>query len=257
MHIQEKVLARIQEHGSEITVTDTNLLYEEKGRFRVLGFADGDVQGAMDLDDPRRIVLEYPRAIIHLMEHNEPGFERAFIIGHGIGTIAGYFADRDMRTAEISPAIASISRTYFGYAGPEVNVGEGRQLLNQETDGSLDYIVLDAFTEKGTPWHLFTREFWSLAHRKLNERGAVLLNVFGRGQRDSFIDAVWAGLSEAFAHIRGFALPPDDPRDITNRILVGGKRAAQAKLGQMAGFQPAEPERGTVLEDEMFGYRQE
>lgn len=257
MNRQEEILVRIQENGSEITVMDTNFLYEEKGRFRVLGFADGDVQGAMDLDDPRRIVLEYPRAIIHLMEHNEPGFERAFIIGHGIGTIAGYFAQRDMRTAEISPTIAALSRTYFGYAGPEANAGDGRELLNREADGSLDYIVLDAFTEKGTPWHLFTREFWSMADRKLNERGAILLNVFGRGQRDSFIDAVWAGLSEAFTYAQGFALPPDDPRDITNRILVGGKRGIQAKLGQMAGFEPAEPERGTVLEDEMFGYRQE
>ncbi|MEJ8303552.1 fused MFS/spermidine synthase [Saccharibacillus sacchari] len=257
MNIQEEILTRIQENGSEIIVTDTNILYEEKGRFRVLGFANGDVQGAMDLDDPQRIVLEYPRAIIHLMEHNEPGFERAFVIGHGIGTIAGYFAQHDIRTAEISQAIASISRTYFGYAGPEVNVGDGRQLLNRETDGSLDYIVLDAFTEKGTPWHLFTREFWSLADRKLNEQGVILLNVFGRGQRDSFVDAIWAGLSEAFAYTQGFALPPDDPRDTANRILVGGKRSVQAKLGQMVGFERSEPECGTVLEDEMFGYRQE
>ena len=256
MKNEEEIRIRVREPGSEITVTDTNFLYEEKGRFRVLGFADGDVQGAQDLDDPQRIVLEYPRAIVHLMERNAPEFERAFIIGHGIGTIAGYFADRDMRTAEISPAVASLSRTHFGYAGPEVNVGDGRELLEREADGSLDYIVLDAFTEKGTPWHLFTREFWTLAHRKLNESGTLLLNVFGRGLRDSFIDAVWAGLSDVFAYTRGFALPPDDPRDTTNRILVGGKRRIQAKLGQMAGFESAEPERGTVLEDEMFGYGQ-
>ena len=256
MNVPNKIKNRIEEHGSTIKVIDMNLLDEEKGRFRVLSFADDDIQGVIDLDNPKRIVLEYPRAIIHLMEQNSPGFERAFIIGHGIGTIAGYFGDRDMRTAEISPTIAQWSRTYFGYNGAAVGVGDGRERLEQEADGSLDYIVLDAFTEKGTPWHLFTREFWNLTKRKLNERGMILLNVFGRGQRDSFVDAVWAGLSEVFEHTQGFALPPDDPRDTTNRILVGSTCTVTFKIGQMAGFQISEPNIGTILEDEMFGYSQ-
>ncbi|NGZ75282.1 spermidine synthase [Saccharibacillus alkalitolerans] len=249
-----ELLRRAEEPGFEVAVYETDELYGEKGRFRVLQFADGDVQGALDLNDPKRIVLEYPRAIVHLMEHNDPGFERAFIVGHGIGTIAGHFAGRDIRTAEISPTIAEWSRTFFGYAGPAAGIGDGRELLEREADGSLDYIVLDAFTEKGTPWHLFTREFWKLARRKLNESGTILLNVFGRGRRDSFVEAVWAGLSETFAHTRGFALPTDDPRDPTNRILVGAKRPIQGKLRRMAGFEPSEPEPGTVLEDVMFGY---
>ena len=249
-----EIRAKRRENGSEIAVIDTDVLYEEKGRFRVLEFANGDVQGALDLDNPDRIVLEYPRAIAHLMELGNPDFERAFIIGHGIGTIARHFAGRDVRTAEISGTIAEWSREYFGYAGPEVKIGDGRELLDEEPDGSLDYIVLDAFTERGTPWHLFTREFFELAERKLGERGAILLNVFGKGRRDSFTEAVWAGLSETFARVRGFALPADDPRDAVNRILAGAKIPVEAKLRQMAGFRPSDPEIGTVLEDGMFGY---
>lgn len=247
-------LCRAVESGHEVTVGETNELYGEKGRFRVLQFADGDVQGALDLNRPERIVLEYPRAIIHLLEQNAPEFERAFIIGHGIGTIAGHFAGRDIRTAEISPAIAQWSRTYFGYGGPEVSVGDGRELLAQEPDGSLDVIVLDAFTEKGKPWHLFTREFWQLAERKLHGNGLLLANVFGRGRRDSFVDAVWAGLSETFAYRRGFVLPQDHPHEPANRVLIASNRPIAAKLGQMAGFEESDPEPGTVLEDEMFGY---
>lgn len=247
-------LCRAKESDSEVLVGDTDELYGEKGRFRVLQFADGDVQGALDLNRPDRIVLEYPRAIIHLLEQNAPEFERAFIIGHGIGTIAGYYAGRDIRTAEISPAVAEWSRSYFGYDGPEISIGDGRELLAQEADGSLDAIVLDAFTEKGKPWHLFTREFWTLADRKLQDHGLLLLNVFGRGRRDSFVDAVWAGLSETFAYRRGFALPQEHPHETANRVLVASKRPISAKLGQMAGFEESDPEPGTVLEDEMFGY---
>ncbi|OWA33997.1 spermidine synthase [Saccharibacillus sp. O16] len=249
-----ETIAQAKEFGSEIRVGDTTELYGEKGRFRVLQFANGDIQGARDLDQPERIVLEYPRAMIHLMEQNHPTLERIFILGHGIGTIAGYFADHDVRAAEISPIIAEWSRSYFGYAGPEVLVGDGRSLLAQEADGSLDVIVLDAFTEKGRPWHLFTREFWRLAERKLQDQGSIVLNIFGRGRRDSFVDAVWAGLSDTFAHQRGFILPSGELHDPANYVLIASKQPIEAKLSQMADFEESEPGLGTVLEDEMFGF---
>lgn len=72
----------------EIQVYETTELYGERGRFRVLQFSGDAIQGALDLDHPRRVVFEYPRAMIHLMEAGEPYFEDVFLIGHGIGTIA-------------------------------------------------------------------------------------------------------------------------------------------------------------------------
>lgn len=247
-----KLLHRERDGGSVISVHETRELYGEKGRFRVLEFANGDAQGALDLDNPERIVLEYPRAIVYLMEQNDPAFERAFVIGHGIGTISRHFADRTIRTAEISAKMIELSRLYFGYDG-QVEVGDGRELLSLEADGSLDYVVLDAFTEKGVPWHLFTRECFQTAADKLDERGAIIINMFGRGRRDVHTEAVWATLGDVFPHVKGFALPPDDPRDPMNRILVGSHRIVEAKLRQMAGFVRDDPERGTVLTDEMFG----
>ncbi|GGO06535.1 spermidine synthase [Saccharibacillus kuerlensis] len=248
-----ELLYRERERESEIAVYDTNELYGEKGCFRILQFSNGDVQGAMDLENPSRIVLEYPRAIVHLMEQNNLSFERAFVIGHGIGTVSGHFADRSVKTAEISAAIVKLSRNYFGYVGADVEIGDGRDSLERESDGLLDYIVLDAFTEKGTPWHLFTRECFLTAHRKLDEQGVLLLNVFGQGRRDAKTEAIYATLADVFPHVRAFGLRQEDPRDPMNRILVGGKRPIEAKIRKMAGFEESEPEYGTVLEDSMFG----
>ncbi|WP_430092480.1 hypothetical protein [Paenibacillus cisolokensis] len=62
----------------ELKVYDTAELYGVKGRYRVLEFSDQAVQGAMDLDDPARIVLEYPRAI-----NAASGFGRVFQDGVG------------------------------------------------------------------------------------------------------------------------------------------------------------------------------
>lgn len=61
------VLTQIRDHDETITIYETNELYGEMGRFRVMAFHDDAVQGVLDLRDPARIVLEYPKAMLHLM----------------------------------------------------------------------------------------------------------------------------------------------------------------------------------------------
>ena len=111
MHIQFKEFS----HNHEITVYDTQELYGEKGNFRVLQFLDEAVQGAIDLNNPQRIMFEYPRAMIHLMEVNNPSFEDVFVIGHGIGTIASRFSDKRFKIAELDDKVVELSKRYFGY----------------------------------------------------------------------------------------------------------------------------------------------
>jgi spermidine synthase len=60
------LLAKESSPFNEIEVYDTTQLYGEMGKFRFLQFSDHAVQGAIDLKNPKRIVLEYPRAIVHL-----------------------------------------------------------------------------------------------------------------------------------------------------------------------------------------------
>ena len=77
----------------------------------------------------------------------------------------------------------SFAATYFNYGLNNVLIGDGRQLLAEQADGRLDYIVLDAFTKEGTPRHLSTLEFFRLAKEKLGDRGMLLLNRDGEGKR--------------------------------------------------------------------------
>jgi spermidine synthase len=150
LHILFKELS----NNHEITVYDTDELYGERGRFRVLQFSDGAVQGAMDCNNTERIVLEYPRAIIHLMECNNPSFEDVFVIGHGIGTVAGCFSEKRCKVAEVDEKVVEASKRFFSYPNTNVLIGDGRHILERETSHSYDYIILDAFTGKGTPQHL-------------------------------------------------------------------------------------------------------
>ncbi|MDP4095804.1 fused MFS/spermidine synthase [Paenibacillus sp. P96] len=233
----------------EIKVYDTTELYGEKGSFRVLEFSNQAMQGALDLNHPQRILFEYPRAIIHLMEYNGPDFEDAFLIGHGIGTIAGYFADRRFKVAELDRQVVELSRAYFGSSTEQVMIGDGRELLKGEEADRYDFVIVDAFTEKGTPRHLISREFFRLAAEKLHPDGAVIMNLIGRGTKDKLIQAIHTTLSTELAYTKAFFLPAEKATDTQNVILMGGGRPIQLQERHMAGFQETRLGRGHVIKD--------
>ncbi|PZT52796.1 spermidine synthase [Paenibacillus silvae] len=230
-----KVLYRDKSEQHELTVYDTRRLYGEQGKFRVLQFSDDAVQGALDLERPSRIVLEYPRAMLHLMERNDPQYHRVFVVGHGIGTIPSYLSGRQVKVAELDAEVVRLSRHFFGYTGPDVRIGDGRELLEQEESGTYDYIVIDAFSAAGTPEQFTNQSFFALVKDKLDADGAVLLNVFGRSGNDKLVNAIYTTLGTQFTYTRAFALPAE-PNDVQNRILIGSHRPIDAHIKQMAGF---------------------
>lgn len=233
----------------EITVYDTTELYGEKGAFRVMQFSNLAVQGAMDLNDPERIIFEYPRAIIHLMEMNLPSFENVFLIGHGIGTIAGHFPDKRFKVAELDSEVVELSRRYFGYSKDNVVIGDGRQILEGEAPQLYDHIILDAFTAAGTPRHLVSREFFSIARSKLNSDGYILMNLMGKGENDPLINAIYTTLAEEFTYIKAFSLPSEGAADIQNILLIGGSCPIRFQARHLAGFIEIQLGQGYLIQD--------
>jgi Spermidine synthase len=244
-----RILAHETTPWNEITVYETNALFGRTGRFRCLRFADKAVQGAVDLKDPGRIVLEYPRALIHLMERNAPSFEKAFMIGHGIGTIPARYPGKTFTIAEIDERIASLSREYFGYPWDNVMIGDGRGLLEAEPPGSLDVILIDAFTKDGTPSHLTTIECFEAAGRRMRGPGLLLVNLAGRMRGDRRIASIHAALAGAFRRTAAFFLPESPGRTYGNVLLAGSSRPIEFDLAGMAGFRPFVPEPGFALRD--------
>ncbi|WP_082651211.1 spermidine synthase [Paenibacillus etheri] len=246
-HLHSELQRNSDNH--EITVYDTTELYGEKGSFRVMQFSNNATQGAMDLNDPERILFEYPRAIIHLMEFNAPSFEDAFLIGHGIGTIAGHFLDKNFKVAELDSEVVELSRRYFGYTQDNVVIGDGRQLLEGEEPQKYDYIILDAFTAAGTPRHLISSEFFSIVYSKLNAEGYLLMNLMGKGENDPHINAIHTTLAEEFTYIKSFSLPSDGAADIKNIIIIGGFKPIRFQARHMAGFNEIQLGQGYLIRD--------
>lgn len=233
----------------EIKVYDTVELFGEKGKFRVLEFSHQTLQGALDLERPDRVLFEYPRAIIHLMECNVPDFEEAFLIGHGIGTLTKYFADRRIKVAELDRQVVELSRTYFGSVAEQVLIGDGRELLGREEPHRFAYVVVDAFTEQGTPVHLTSREFFRLAAEKLHPTGAVIMNLIGRGSRDNHVQAIHTTLGTVFPYTKAFVMPADGDTVVRNVILMGGARPILYQERHLAGFREAKLGKGHIITD--------
>lgn len=244
-----QLLRKAKSGTQEVSVYDANQLYGETGKFRFLQFSDHAIQGAIDLKDPRRIVLEYPRAMIHLMEKNDPAFNHVFMIGHGVGTIPGHYPNKRFVVAEIDVAVVELSKTYFHYQADNIRVGDGRLLLGEQEQGSFDYIILDAFTEAGTPYHLMTLEFMELAEAKLDARGMLLLNVTGKLKNDTLIDAVYATLKQAFMFVKAFSLKAERLADARNIILAASNRPIAYESIAMAGFFEIGLDEGYVMRD--------
>ncbi|MDT0122028.1 fused MFS/spermidine synthase [Paenibacillus sp. RRE4] len=242
-----RVLYRNKSEQHELTVYETKRLYGEKGHFRVLQFSNDAVQGAIDVEQPSRIVLEYPRAMLHLMERNNRHYNRVFVVGQGIGTIPSYLSDRQVKVAELDAEVAEISQQFFGYKGSPVLIGDGRELLEREQAGTYDYIVIDAFTAAGTPEQFTNRSFFNMAKDKLYAGGAVLLNVFGRSGNDQLVNAIYTTLGIEFPYVRAFALPAE-PNDVQNRILMGSLRPIDVQVRYMAGFVEQNLEEGYIIE---------
>ncbi|OCT14584.1 spermidine synthase [Paenibacillus pectinilyticus] len=233
----------------DITIYDTDTFAGEKGRFRILEFSNHAMQGAMDLRQPDRVLFEYPRAMIHLMQANNHSFQRVFLIGHGIGSIASHLKEKRFTVAELDEHVVALSRRYFGYSQDNVRIGDGRQLLREESASTYDYILVDAFTEKGTPLSLTSLSFFQMAAQKLDAEGAILLNLMGKGEQDPLLAAIHTTLHEVFPYVKAYKLPSEGRRDPQNIILMGQNKPITANLRQMAGFVEMMPGYGHILMD--------
>lgn len=105
------------------------------------------------------------------------------VIGLGAGTLAVYGTERDhIRFFEIDPAVVHCAREFFTFlrqSPAEIStvLGDARQQLARERDGSFDVLVVDAFSGDAIPVHLITTEAVALYLAKLHPGGLLLFHI--------------------------------------------------------------------------------
>jgi spermidine synthase len=112
-----------------------------------------------------------------------PQPRRILMIGLGGGSISGYLGrflpEAQIDTVEVDPGVISAAKKYFGIIEtPRVRYleGDGRVFLNRNA-ATYDLILVDAFHGGYVPFHLLTREFYTLLKQRLAPGGAAAFNV--------------------------------------------------------------------------------
>jgi spermidine synthase len=139
-------------------------------------------ESVTDLRDPDALVLRYSQVMTIATIY--PGeVKKVLMLGLGGGSISTYLGrfmpDVAIDTVEIDRRVIEVAKQYFGLRETErvrYLDSDGRVFLNRNR-GLYDLILLDAYRGGFVPFHLLTKEFYTLVKQRLTPGGAVASNV--------------------------------------------------------------------------------
>jgi len=155
-----------------------------------------------------------------------PDAGRALAIGMGGGLLSKVLRrvapEIEIDYAEIDPGVPEVAEAY-GFWQPHpadrVHIGDGRRFLI-DSEAQWDLIYVDAYIGRSVPFHLTTREFFSLARGHLAPGGTLALNL-AAGIQDPFSLSLLHTLRRSFRTTLVFGVRG------TGNVLVLGTDLAQ------------------------------
>jgi len=221
---------------------------------------DGLIHTAM----PKRLVsavspesARLPGNYFSLLKAFHPDGARALVIGLGGGLIPKLLSAESVSTesVEIDPKVVGIARKYFGYDGRAI-VADGRTFLRR-TSNNYDFIVIDAFVSDQLAAHLFSKECFEEAARRLTRKGILAVNFISSPK--SYVAASLNKTLEAvFRHVIFVPSKGDDSVQVLYIFaakqplrVLGPSQVSEAELSsyQRRLFSYA-PDEGVVVTDD-------
>lgn len=137
---------------------------------------------------------------VELIPYFRPGARNALLVGLGGGLQARGLALYGIQVAavEIEPEVARIAAERFGVTC-ETIVADGREVLEGDPR-RFDAIVIDAFSGADPPAHLYSREAFAAAARRLEPEGILAVHLIGRPGHPA-ISAVARTLEAVFSNV--------------------------------------------------------
>jgi spermidine synthase len=140
-------------------------------------------ESVTNLEDPDDLPLHYSQVMTAASLLYPSEVKRILMIGLGGGSISTYYGrampDVHIDTVELDQRVIDVAKQYFALREtPRVRyiAADGRVFLNRSKD-QYDLILLDAYRGGYVPFHLLTREFYTLVKSRLTPGGAVAFNV--------------------------------------------------------------------------------
>src|SRR5215813_11594617 len=190
-------------------------------------------ESVSNLLDPDDLPLRYAQVMTIAAVYPEAP-RKILMLGLGGGSISTYLGrfmpEAAITTVEIDPGVITAAKTYFGLRETErmrYHAGDGRVFLNRNSE-LYDLILLDAYRGGYVPFHLLTREFYTLVKQRLTPGGAAAFNVHDGsklyastvktlGEVFAALDLYPTGVGEVIAVAR---TSPLDPQTLERRAAA-------------------------------------
>ncbi|MEA2871038.1 MAG: hypothetical protein QOH67_1014 [Hyphomicrobiales bacterium] len=171
-------LAHIETEYNDIFITKRR--HELMMSFQLKGF--DYTESIANLADPDDLPVRYTQVMtVGVLYPPQPN--KVLMIGLGGGSISSYLGrhlpDARIDTIEVDPGVITAAKSFFGLREtPRVRYleGDGRVFLNRNAE-AYDLILIDAFHGGYVPFHLLTKEFYTLVKQRLAPGGAAAFNV--------------------------------------------------------------------------------
>jgi len=142
---------------------------------------------------------------------NSPPFtpsdvDNVAIIGLAAGTTArqatSAFGPIPIDGFEIDREIINVGQNYFEMTGDNLNpmAQDGRWGL-AHSEKSYSIISIDAYRPPYIPWHLTTKEFFTIVYEHLDSRGALVINVGRTPEDEKLLSGLTATIQSVFPSV--------------------------------------------------------
>jgi len=188
-------------------------VYDHNG-LRTLSF-DGSMETRMSLSDPSQGHFEYTEHF-HMPWLWNGLITNILVMGLGGGSTqrsyARYCPEVTVETVEIDPTVLQVATNFFHFKeGPRqvVHISDGRVFLRR-TDKKYGVIMMDAYVQNryggAIPYHLATKEFFTLAAEHLTTNGVMCYNVIGtlQSSRVDLVGGIYKTLKAVFPQVYSF-----------------------------------------------------
>ena len=139
-------------------------------------------ESSMKLSDPGALTVDYTRLMTIGVAY-APKVERLLEIGLGGGRTVSYLSaalpDTAILAVEIDKDVVDLAKKYFKFtetARLRTVVADGRAFLIRDRE-TWDVILIDAYRGPFVPFHLLTKEFYTLVKSRLSPGGVVVQNI--------------------------------------------------------------------------------
>jgi spermidine synthase len=139
-------------------------------------------ESRINLADPDVIPANYLRLMTTALAY-APQLDSLLLIGLGGGVLTSYLGrfvpDARIDSVEIDPGVIDTAKTWFSVKETErtrIIASDGRVFLNRNRN-LYDAALIDAYIGGSVPFHLMTKEFYTLLKRRLAPGGAAVFNI--------------------------------------------------------------------------------